>query len=122
MTGKIMAVMALSTATVLASVAGAEADAGAHAHKQQVSEKQYNILYNQCKYANTPKRRKACRKHVRHTYRIGRYDPDLDCRTYVGVTVCGELKLSRSERECVADSVSKGLTRRRSEVECYVYW
>ena len=147
MIAKIMAATVVSAATVLVSVAGAGADGDDH---QQVSKAQFEILYNQCKYADTPKARESCRSRVKHTYRIGhrarlharpRDQPahrdrhrqrqrhlrcvpagrNLDCRTYVGVTICGELKLNKDERECVEDSVKKGLGYRRAEVECYVY-
>jgi hypothetical protein len=118
MIAKIMAATVVSAATVLVSVAGAGADGDDH---QQVSKAQFEILYNQCKYADTPKARESCRSRVKHTYRIGHRDRNLDCRTYVGVTICGELKLNKDERECVEDSVKKGLGYRRAEVECYVY-
>ncbi|MEV4107477.1 hypothetical protein [Nonomuraea sp. NPDC049695] len=52
---------------------------------------------------------------------MGRVDRKLDCRTYSGVTVCGTLKLSEEERECLRDSTAKGLTFRRAEVECYAF-
>lgn len=87
----------------------------------EVSEQQYQILRGQCQYADTPSARAECRSEVRWTYRIGHTDPTLDCRTFSGVTVCGELRLSPAERACVEDSVSKGLTFRRSEVECYAW-
>ncbi|MGV9309750.1 hypothetical protein ACWENQ_35820 [Nonomuraea sp. NPDC004354] len=87
----------------------------------EVSEQQYEILINQCRYADTPDARAECRSEVRRTYRIGRADPTLDCRTYSGVSVCGELRLSPSERACVKDSVAKGLPFRRAEVECYAW-
>ncbi|MEU0572585.1 hypothetical protein ABZ297_45270 [Nonomuraea sp. NPDC005983] len=88
---------------------------------REVSKHQYEILLSQCQYAHTSAARAECRAQVKKNYRIGKKDPTLDCRTYVGVTVCGELKLSSSQRECVRDSVEKGLTYRRSEVECYVF-
>ncbi|MEU7895723.1 hypothetical protein AB0B45_23065 [Nonomuraea sp. NPDC049152] len=92
---------------------------GGTGNRHEVSEQQYQILMGQCRYADTPSARAECRSQVRENYRIGRFDPTLDCRTYSGVTVCGELTLSPAERACVKDSVSKGLTFRRSEVECY---
>ncbi|MEV5413410.1 hypothetical protein AB0K60_31830 [Thermopolyspora sp. NPDC052614] len=90
--------------------------------KEQVSRKQYEALIAQCRYAGRGWSRRHCESEVEESYRIGRADPGLDCRSYVGVTVCGTLRLTRDERACVADSVDKGLGRRRAEVECYVYY
>ncbi|GAA3240824.1 hypothetical protein GCM10020216_066270 [Nonomuraea helvata] len=87
--------------------------------QQEVSQQQYETLIAQCRYADTGKAQ--CRASVRETYRVGRVDRKLDCRTYSGVTVCGTLKLSEAERECVRDSTAKGLTFRRAEVECYAF-
>jgi hypothetical protein len=42
-----------------------------------------------------------------------------DCRTYSGVKVCGELKLTGKQRQCVQKEVRLGITERRAEVECY---
>ncbi|MFD1938190.1 MULTISPECIES: hypothetical protein [Nonomuraea] len=89
--------------------------------RHEVSEQQYQILIGQCRYADTPSARAQCRSQVRKQYRVGKADPALDCRTYSGVTVCGELRLGPAERACVKDSVSKGLTFRRAEVECYAW-
>ncbi|MEV0196527.1 hypothetical protein [Nonomuraea sp. NPDC050691] len=97
------------------------ASAGAGGDGQDVSRRQYRILLHQCSYANTVAARTRCRTDVRQTYRIGAADPSLDCRAYSGVTVCGRLMLSTSERACVRDSVANGLTYRRSEVECYAF-
>ncbi|MEV0144807.1 MULTISPECIES: hypothetical protein [unclassified Nonomuraea] len=109
----------------LRDLGSASADVGAAADGdgdgQDVSSRQYRILLRQCSYANTHGARARCRSHVRSTYRIGATDPSLDCRTYSGVTVCGKLMLSRSERACVRDSLTKGLSYRRSEVECYAF-
>jgi hypothetical protein len=116
---KTMALAALSAATLLSTVAGGHAEV---MHRHQVSRAQYRILINQCKYANGARARRSCRTNVRKHYIIGRRDPNLDCRTYASVTVCGKLKLSRSERACVKDSVRHGLTYRRAEVECYIYF
>lgn len=87
-----------------------------------VNRSQYETLLNQCSYAATARRRAACRDTVRQDFRIGAEEnPDLDCRTYSGITVCGPLRLSPSERACVRDSLAKGLTFRRAEVECYAF-
>ncbi|WP_424535569.1 hypothetical protein ACOZ38_36620 [Sphaerisporangium viridialbum] len=91
------------------------------ASRISVSRAQYRILFHQCRYANTKKLRNQCRLAVSRRYRIGRWNPYLDCRTYSGITVCGKLKLSRAERRCVTRSVRAGLTRRRAEVECYAF-
>lgn len=88
--------------------------------REQVSRKQYDTLIAQCGYAGDGAARRACESRVEESYRVGRANPGLDCRRYSGVTVCGTLELTRTERACVADSVSKGLSRRRAEVECYV--
>ncbi|MFC4586037.1 hypothetical protein [Sphaerisporangium corydalis] len=103
-----------------ASAAGAS-PAGAVA-RTTVGRGQYRIMVRQCRYANTPKLRKQCRQAVRWNYRVGARNPYLDCRTYSGVTVCGRLRLGRRERRCVVAAVKAGLTRRRAEVECYVYY
>jgi len=90
--------------------------------RQQVSRQQYDILLAQCRYAgNGAAARRRCEARVAERYRVGRRNPNLDCRRYAGVTVCGELELTRAERACVTDSVAKGMSRRRAEVECYVY-
>ncbi|MER7205763.1 hypothetical protein [Streptosporangium sp. NPDC000239] len=87
-----------------------------------VSRSQYETLLNQCSYAATARRRAECRDTVRQDYRAGgEENPDLDCREYSGVSVCGRLRLSPAERACVRDSVAKGLTYRRAEVECYAF-
>ncbi|MQY07625.1 hypothetical protein [Actinomadura macrotermitis] len=44
-----------------------------------------------------------------------------DCRTYSGTEVCGGLKLTDQQRACVQQSVAKGMTDRRAEVECHTY-
>ncbi|MCP2346503.1 hypothetical protein [Nonomuraea roseoviolacea] len=95
--------------------------AGADGDGQDVSRRQYQILLHQCSYANTAAARTSCRADVRQTYRIGAANPSLDCRTYSGVTVCGKLTLSPSERACVRNSVAQGISYRRSEVECYAF-
>ncbi|MFC0864188.1 hypothetical protein ACFHYQ_17980 [Sphaerimonospora cavernae] len=88
---------------------------------RQVSEDQYKILLNQCRYADTQEAREQCRADVAEQYRVGKHDPTLDCRAYSGVTVCGELKLSEREQACVQESVQGGMTHRRAEVECYAF-
>ncbi|MCA2183715.1 hypothetical protein [Nonomuraea cavernae] len=88
---------------------------------REVSEDQYHVLMEQCRYADTSARQAECRAAVKEGYRVGKVaDPTLDCRTYVGVTVCGELTLSDAEQKCVRHSVDEGLPYRRAEVECYV--
>ncbi len=89
--------------------------------RQSVSEDQYKILVRQCRYADTAQARQDCLSEVERKYRVGEEATDLDCRTYSGVTVCGVLKLSPRERQCVQDSVDKGLSYRRAEVECYAF-
>jgi hypothetical protein len=84
-----------------------------------VGRDQYRILMNQCRYADTEQLRSQCRSAVENDYRIGAENSNLDCRTYSGVTVCGDLMLSKREAACVQHSVTAGLTERRSEVECY---
>lgn len=89
--------------------------------RRQVSEAQYQILFSQCRYADTRAARRQCRTDVAQRYTVGKYDPTLDCRTYSGISVCGELKLSARERACVRSSVRDGITHRRAEVECYAF-
>ncbi|NUW37667.1 hypothetical protein HTZ77_40625 [Nonomuraea sp. SMC257] len=97
------------------------ASAGANGDGQDVSRRQYQILLHQCSYANTAAARTRCRDDVRQTYHVGAANPSLDCRTYSGVTVCGKIMLGPSERACVRDSVARGISYRRSEVECYAF-
>ncbi|MEU0517297.1 hypothetical protein [Streptosporangium sp. NPDC006007] len=89
--------------------------------KTTVSESQYETLLDQCKYANTAQRRADCRATVRLHYRVGAENPNLDCREYSGVAVCGLLELGPREQRCVKESVADGLTHRRAEVECYAF-
>lgn len=89
--------------------------------RRQVSEAQYQILFGQCGYAETQAARRRCREEVAQRYTVGKHDPTLDCRTYSGITVCGELKLSAREQACVRDAVRDGMTHRRAEVECYAF-
>lgn len=89
--------------------------------RQEVSRKQYDILIGQCRYAKSPEARQRCRTQVREQYKVGAFNPDLDCRTYSGITVCGVLELSAAQRSCVEEAVNGGLTRRRAEVECYAF-
>lgn len=86
-----------------------------------VSEEQYETLLDQCRYADTAALRAECRAMVRARYRVGEENPSLDCRTYSGVTVCGELELGPAERRCVKEAVGGGLNHRRAEVECYAF-
>ncbi|WP_433352457.1 hypothetical protein ACQP25_04885 [Microtetraspora malaysiensis] len=90
--------------------------------KEQVSRAQYRILIHQCKFADTKAARRECRAKVQRTYTIGAANPNLDCRTYSSVTVCGKLKLSPRQKACVRESVRSGLTFRRAEVECYAFY
>ncbi|MBG0815506.1 hypothetical protein HS045_15125 [Planomonospora sp. ID82291] len=86
-----------------------------------MSPDQHRVLTGQCRYADSAGLREKCLAEVRRGYRVGRENRDLDCRTYSGVTVCGRLLLSDRERRCVEKWVTGGLTRRRAEVECYVF-
>ncbi|MEU7881207.1 hypothetical protein [Microbispora bryophytorum] len=89
--------------------------------RQEVSQEQYDILVGQCRYPKTPEARDRCHTQVREQYKVGAFNPGLDCRAYSGVSVCGVLELSAPQRSCVEESVGGGLTRRRAEVECYVF-
>ncbi|MEV6986200.1 hypothetical protein AB0M95_33745 [Sphaerisporangium sp. NPDC051017] len=112
--------------TVTARPAGSGVSAGGGPPgpevRQSVSLEQYRILKRQCKYADTPKRRRECRAEVVRKYVIGKRATNLDCRTYSGVTVCGTLSLSPRQQRCVDQSVAAGLTYRRAEVECYAFY
>ncbi|TMR05417.1 hypothetical protein ETD83_06875 [Actinomadura soli] len=44
-----------------------------------------------------------------------------DCRTYSGVTQCGEQRLDEKQRACVTTAVQQGMTERRAEVECRAF-
>ncbi|MFI0405347.1 hypothetical protein [Actinomadura sp. 3N508] len=44
-----------------------------------------------------------------------------DCRTYSGVTQCGEPQLNEKQRACVTTAVQQGMTERRAEVECRAF-
>ncbi|GLX09358.1 hypothetical protein [Microbispora sp. NBRC 16548] len=141
---KIVAVAVLAAMTMLgtvAAVASVAAGTGGHPRtgpwagsppqapappkggvkQQEVSQKQYDILVGQCRYPKTPEARHRCRTQVREQYRVGAFNPNLDCRTYSGVSVCGVLELDAAQRSCVEESVGGGLTRRRAEVECYAF-
>jgi hypothetical protein len=92
------------------------------ADKIEVSEAQYQALLSQCRYSNTAQARAECRARVKATYRVGKEsNPNLDCRKYSSIRVCGTLELSRKERECVRYSMNNGETYRRAEVECYAF-
>lgn len=118
--------MLVGTAVVLFAAGGGQsaADGDPGKPRDQVSRKQYDTLIAQCRYAGKGSARQVdgCEAKVAERYRIGRANPNLDCRRYAGVTVCGRLELTRAERACVADSVDKGLSRRRAEVECFVHY
>ncbi|MFI7417185.1 hypothetical protein [Nonomuraea sp. NPDC049684] len=113
---KIAAVAAIVALTTI----GPAAASGDGIEQQEVSKQQYRTLTAQCRYADTPALRQKCRQAVKENYRIGRRNRSLDCRTYSGVTVCGELLLSKTERACIDESTRQGLAYRRAEVECYV--
>ncbi|MET8138994.1 hypothetical protein ABZU32_01655 [Sphaerisporangium sp. NPDC005288] len=116
---RITTAVVLATTTMFGTVAaGGPPDQDG---RQSVSADQYRILTRQCRYANTAQAQSDCRAEVRRKYRVGERATGLDCRTYSGVTVCGTLKLGPREQRCVQDSVSKGLTYRRAEVECYAF-
>jgi hypothetical protein len=121
---KIVAVAVLTAMTMLGAVAAAYADGRHQAggrQKVEVSSAQYRILLGQCRFGDTADARAQCRTDVKETYRVGVWNPDLDCRTYSSVSVCGELTLSPREQACVNASVGEGLTYRRAEVECYAF-
>jgi hypothetical protein len=117
---KITTVVVLATMTMFGTVA-AGGPPGPD-QKQSVSDDQYRILIRQCKYADTAEARKKCRTDVANKYEIGKESAFLDCRTYSGATVCGVLKLSEREQQCVKQYVDNGLSSRRAEVECYVFY
>ncbi|WP_433243725.1 hypothetical protein ACQPYK_40350 [Streptosporangium sp. CA-135522] len=118
--GKLMYAAVLFMAAASGIVATGTS-AQASDHDTPVSRDQYQAMLDQCQYADTPRLRGECRAEVRNNYRIGEEDSTLDCRTYSGVTVCGDLTLSKRESACVQDSMAAGLTRRRAEVECYAF-
>ncbi|MFJ2031838.1 hypothetical protein [Streptosporangium sp. NPDC087985] len=118
---RLMCAAALSMVAVLGIVATGTSAQAWNGEKTPVGRDQYRILLNQCRYADSARLRSECRAAVRNTYRIGRENPNLDCRTYSGVTVCGELMLSKRQAACVQHSVGEGLSPRRSEVECYAF-
>lgn len=125
LTGTVLVCTAMVLLTMGGGASAADGDPGAAADtspRAEVSRDQYDILIAQCRYAGNNGERRACEARVEERYRVGRADPGLDCRRYAGVTVCGELELTQAERACVADSVNRGLSRRRAEVECYVHW
>ncbi|MCW2878942.1 MAG: hypothetical protein JWQ95_3042 [Sphaerisporangium sp.] len=117
---RITTVVVLATMTMFGTVAAGGPPG--QEEKQSVSKDQYRILTRQCRYADTTKAQEECRARVEEKYVIGQRAPDLDCRTYSGVTVCGVLYLSDREKQCVRESVDSGLTYRRSEVECYAFY
>jgi hypothetical protein len=120
---KIIAARVVTALTLLTTfglfVGGGTASAGPG--RPEVSAEQYEIMFGQCRYAETAALRAECRTMVEQTYMIGRTNPGLDCRTYSGVTVCGELVLSARQRQCVRQAVDAGLGPRRAEVECYAF-
>ncbi|MBB4936918.1 hypothetical protein FHR32_001223 [Streptosporangium album] len=121
MVRKLMCAVALLVIAFLGIVV-MEMSAQASNKKTPVGRDQYQVLLNQCRYADSARLRSECRAVVRDTYRVDGENSALDCRTYSGVTVCGELTLSKREAACVQHSVEEGLTRRRSEVECYAFY
>ncbi|MEV7009460.1 hypothetical protein [Streptosporangium sp. NPDC051022] len=117
----VVALLMITTVGLVATGTMAQTKSGG-SKKIPVSESQYQTLLDQCGYANTAQRRAACRSTVKENYRVGpEENPNLDCRSYAGVSVCGKLQLTPAERQCVRDSVQKGLTYRRAEVECYAF-
>ncbi|MGV9774859.1 hypothetical protein [Streptosporangium sp. NPDC003464] len=112
------ALFIVATSGIIATGASAQARDGS----TPVGPDQYQALMDQCRYADSARLQSECRSAVERNYRIGRENSDLDCRTYSGVTVCGELSLSKREAACVQHSVEAGLTERRSEVECYAFY
>jgi len=88
---------------------------------QEVSRRQYRIMLRQCRYANTKALQEECLAEVQQRYKVGAFNPSLDCRTYSSITVCGELKLTPEERRCVREAVRQGMSCRRAEVECYAF-
>lgn len=130
---RIVAVTAFAALATLGTVAAGDAtsvrdpraasgvDVASVRDPHEVSRDQYRILVSQCQYANTADARTQCRSDVVADYWIGNASPELDCRTFSSVTVCGDLPLSDKELRCVKDSVDNGMTYRRSEVECYVF-
>ncbi|GAA3120054.1 hypothetical protein [Streptosporangium carneum] len=116
------ALLMITTFGLVATGTTAQAQPARGAKKTPVSESQYQTLLNQCEYADTERRRAACRAMVSENYQVtGEENPGLDCREYAGVAVCGPLDLSPAERRCVKSSVDGGLTYRRAEVECYAF-
>ncbi|GII86406.1 hypothetical protein Ssi03_43960 [Sphaerisporangium siamense] len=124
-TAALFTMVTVPAATAIAAVTAAIPVAGGPPgpeEKRSVSAEQYRVLTSQCRYADTAEARRACRKEVTAKYVIGAAAaPDLDCRTYSGVTVCGTLTLGPKEQQCVERSVSQGLAFRRAEVECYAF-
>ncbi|MFC5834112.1 hypothetical protein [Nonomuraea insulae] len=110
-------IAAVAGLLVVMAASGATAAAGDGMDQHEVSQEQYDTMIAQCRYSDTGKAK--CRAAVREMYRIGEADHQLDCRTYSGVSVCGTLRLSKSERACTRDSEAKGIASRRAEVECY---
>jgi hypothetical protein len=111
--------IAAAAAIVVATTFGSAAASGDGIEQQEVSKQQYRTLTAQCQYADTGTLRAKCRRAVKMNYRIGKRNSSLDCRTYSGVTVCGELLLSDTERACIDKKTKQGLSYRRAEVECY---
>ncbi|WP_237105989.1 hypothetical protein [Nonomuraea sp. MG754425] len=102
---------------VVMAIPGATAAAGDGMERHEVSQEQYDTLIAQCRFSDLGKAK--CRAAVKRMYRIGQADLTLDCRTYSGITVCGTLQLSKSERSCIRHSEQEGIPFRRAEVECY---
>ncbi|MFG2073783.1 hypothetical protein SAMN05421874_105100 [Nonomuraea maritima] len=110
-------IVAVAGFVALAAAGATAAGGGGGGERREVSQEQYDILINQCRYAGIGPAK--CRAAVKQHYRVGAIDKTLDCRVYSGVAVCGKLRLSKAERRCVRESVAKGLSSRRAEVECY---
>jgi hypothetical protein len=120
---KIVALMALTMMFGTAGTAVAFGETWPRPQlKSSVSRWQYQTMLEQCRYVKSATGRIRCEGSVKRDYRIGKApNPNLDCRTYSSISVCGKLQLSPGQLRCVSDSVRSGLTRRRSEVECYAF-
>ncbi|MEU6721476.1 hypothetical protein ABZ897_59400 [Nonomuraea sp. NPDC046802] len=112
-----MKTIAAVAGLVVMATFGVTAAYGDGMHQHEVSQDQFDILIAQCRYSALGKAK--CRATVRETYRIGKADPSLDCRTYSGISVCGTLTLSKAQRACTRNSTEHGISFRRAEVECY---
>ncbi|MFC4584532.1 hypothetical protein [Sphaerisporangium corydalis] len=121
---KSMAVVAFAVMALFGTMAAGgpvEPPTPASHGARTVSQDQFQVLTDQCKYVKATRAQSDCRAAVERDYKIGEADATLDCRTYSGVSVCGVLNLSETQKRCAEDSVAQGLTYRRAEVECYAF-